>query len=193
MRELEADGPTGAWLEEFMTAALDGGGRAATARPAEPPRPTGLALGPAADSPNRGLLSAVRAGRRLLLVQTEVVEGPIPLVRSLVLANGTALLKRQCTAEGRSAEDTARIVREEHRKLENELRGRLVRLANAKTRARRDACYRLFELGLEAYCRGAYEAALAHWRRARELSSDEASLAFSIRAAEARLVPEGRR
>lgn len=177
----DADPPMRAWIEELANDEGPEPRGEAVALPREP------AAQPAA-APNRGLLSAVRAGGRLLLVQTELVDGPPRAVRSLVLAGGTAILKRQCEVAVRSTEELAGLVRHQHAALEAELRGRLARLADAKARTSREACFRLFGLGLEAYRRGDYATALARWREARDLSSDD-TIAFSIRAAESRLDP----
>jgi hypothetical protein len=183
--------PMRAWIEELVPAIVDRGDRPQP-RGARPPAARGSALAAPAISASRGLVSAVWAGRRLFLLQTEVVDGPPRLVRSLLLANGAALLKRERTAEAHSPEDTSRVVREQHGELEADVRGRLARLAHDKVRAGRNACFRLFERGLEAYCHGDYETALEHWRRVREMASDETALALSIRAAEAHLSPPGR-
>ena len=137
---------------------------AAVAEPQEHPKP--------GDCP-AGILTGVPVGERLVQIQTECVTHPAPSVVTVAILDGRTLTKKVLPVS--SFEDRAAVQREmrnQHRALEEELRQRLAKKADAPSKEPESNLSRfneLFEQGLTAYRSGDYEAAKQAWTKASEV------------------------
>jgi hypothetical protein len=77
-----------------------------------------------------GRLSGVRLGERFFSIQTEVVSHPRDEVVTIVFLGGKVMRKR-VTAAAPDTTGMARQIEEQHRAMEEELRGKMAGLAQS--------------------------------------------------------------
>jgi CheY-like chemotaxis protein len=165
--------------------------------------PPGRVSGPTAPKPI-GRLSGVRVGERFFSIQSETVNYPRDQVVTIVFLDGQVMRKLVTDA----APDTAGMVRqieEQHRMVEDELRGKVAALARSREEASQrdaasppespaastetddDAFKRLLESGFDRYREGDLAGALDAWREANRLKPGNEVMAANLRAFGARL------
>jgi hypothetical protein len=143
-------------------------------------------------------------GERFFSIQSETVNYPRDQVVTIVFLDGQVMRKLVTDA----APDTAGMVRqieEQHRMVEDELRGKVAALARSREEASQrdaasppespaastetddDAFKRLLESGFDRYREGDLAGALDAWREANRLKPGNEVMAANLRAFGARL------
>ena len=131
-----------------------------------------------------GKLSGIKVGHRLFQVQTEFVTYPENQVYSIVIFDGKVVLKRSVSTS--SAQDKAalaKVIEEQHLKVEAEVREKLTDVAAKKSDVKetpKQVFDRLFETGFDKYQTRDYAGALAVWEEAHAINPTDKTLEINL-------------
>lgn len=130
-----------------------------------------------------GKLSGVKLNQRLFQIQTEFVVYPEHQVLSVVILDGKVLLKRSLPTTLTEREALARLIEEQHQKVEAEVRAKTAELGRAKQseeESPREKLGRLVEAGFDHYHSKDYQKACDCWSEAQQIDPESKTIATNL-------------
>lgn len=138
-----------------------------------------------------GRLSLLRAGERVMQVQTEYLHGPRPAVVTLVTAAGRTLWKTSVAVDPtQGTEGIGRRVDAEHLRVSNEVQDKLEQLKQKllpSDESLRHRFHELFDAGYECFRNHDYRGALKVWGEALDIDPASKVLEVNLKIARAKL------